>query len=112
MSFFSEIDELKKDFPKYKTVSKKVVGQKFNGYQIFSLVTFCICIVLGVILGNLFPACGATSSIYSNHCANYEFNFFLMIFFWLVSLILCLFFYAIGDIIKLLSSINNKIGKK
>ncbi len=112
MDFFSEVDVEKKDFPKLKTITKKVDKQKLNGYQIFALVTFGICICFGVVFGNLFPACGATSSIYSGTCDNVEFNFSLMLFVWFASLLLCLFFYAIGHVIQLLSSIDKNLRKK
>lgn len=112
MDFFSEVDVEKKDLPKLKTITRKVDKQKLNGYQIFAFVTFCICVFLGIVFGNLFPACGATSSIYSGTCTNVEFNFSLMLFFWFISLLVCLFFYAIGNIIQLLTSINNKLSKK
>lgn len=112
MDFFSDIEKAKCELPKLKSITKEVEKKKLNGYQIFAVVTFCICLCLGVIFGNLFPACGSSSSIYSSTCLNTEFNFSLMIFFWFISFILCLFFYAIGHIIQLLSSIDKKLGKK
>lgn len=112
MNFFEEIDSAKRELPKLRTITKKVEKYKFNNYQIFSIVTFCVCFCLGIIFGNLFPACRSSSYIYSGACTNTEFNFFLMIIFWFLSFLLCLFFYAIGTIIELLSSINSKLGKK
>ena len=111
MDFFKEIDDLKKELPTFKSISKKVGKRKYNGYQMFSIITFCICIVLGVVFGNLFPTCGSSASIFSNLCINREFNFSLMLFFWFISFIVCLFFFAIGSIIDLLTSINSKIDK-
>lgn len=112
MDFFEEIEARKCELPKLNSITRKVKTNKFNGYQIFSIITFSICFFLGIIFGNLFPACRSTSYIYSGVCTNTEFNFFLMIIFWFISFILCLFFYAIGTIIELLSSINEKLTKK
>jgi len=112
MNFFEEIETAKRELPKLNSITKRVEKKKFNGYQIFSIVTFCVCFCLGIIFGNLFPACRSSSYIYSGVCTNTEFNFFLMIIFWFVSFLLCLFFYAMGTIIELLSSINNRLGKK
>ena len=112
MDFFEEIEAAKCELPKLNSITKKVGKHKFNGYQIFSIVTFCICFFLGIIFGNLFPACRSSSYIYSGVCANTEFNFFLMIIFWFISFLLCLFFYAMGTIIELLLSINDKLTKK
>ncbi len=112
MNLFEEIDQVKKELPKFKTITKKVEKYSFNGYQRFAIVTYCICFCLGIILGNLFPACGSSSSLYAVECMSREFNFSLMIFVWFISFLFCLFFFAIGHIILLLTSINDKLGKR
>lgn len=109
MDFFNEIDIIKKDLPKFKAIEKSVNKYSFNGYQIFAIVTFALCFVLGIVLGNLFPSCSSTITLYDTACVNTEFNFFLMLAVWFASLVLCLVIFAIGRIIFLLDSINNKI---
>lgn len=112
MNMFDEIDKLRKDLPKLKNVTDEVTKQELNNYQIIALVIMGIGICLGVIFGNVFPACGTTSGLYSSTCATTEFNFFLTITIWCISFLVCVFFYGMGSIIYLLDSINKKIGKK
>lgn len=109
MNLFSEIEEQKKDLPRYKTIEKEVGKRKFNGYQKFAIVTYIVCFALGIVLGNLFPACSSSTTLYADVCLTTEFNFFLMISFWFVSFLLCLFFFALGHIIALLTSIDQKM---
>lgn len=112
MNMFEEIDLLKKDLPKTKTVFKEVNSIELNIYQRISLVIFVICLFLGILFGNLFPSCGASSEFYSNACDTLEFNFSLMLFIWFISFIIFLLFFMIGRIISLLNSINNRLAKK
>lgn len=112
MNLFEEIEEVKKDFPKMNTVKQHMGGYHLNGYQIFAIATYVICFCLGIILGNLFPACGSSSSMYAGLCVTKEFNFSLMIFVWFISIFLCLFFFAIGHIIGLLTAINENLTLK
>ena len=109
MNMFEEIDELKKDLPRMKAVSKEMERYKFNGYQKFAIVVYIILFFFGIILGNLFPTC-SSSTLYGS-CVSSEFNFFLMIFVWFVSIFPCLFFFGLGHIVVLLTSINDKISK-
>lgn len=112
MNLFEEIDNVKVDLPKLKSVSNEVNKLKFNVYQKISIVVFLICVFLGVFFGNLFPSCGSSSEFYSDICATTEFNFSLMLFIWFASFMVCLLFFAIGHIIALLTSINDKLSKK
>lgn len=112
MDMFEEIDKVKKDLPKVKSLSREVHKMSFNVYQKIAIVIFLICLFLGVYFGNLFPSCGSTSEIYSNVCLTTEFNFSLMLFIWFTSFIICLFIFAIGHVICLLDSINNQLVKK
>ena len=112
MEFFQEIDKVKCDLPKLKNVSNEVSNIETNIYQKITIIIFLICIFLGIFFGNLFPACGSSSELYSGFCATTEFNFSLMLFIWFFSFIGCMFFYMIGHIISLLTSINNKMAKK
>ncbi len=107
---FEEIEKVKKDLPKFKTIEKEVGKYQFNGYQKFAMITYLACFVFGIILGNLFPTCN-NFSLYSNVCVVKEFNFFLTVMFWFASFLLCLFFFALGHIISLLSDISKKLGK-
>jgi len=110
MNMFEEIERQKEDLPKFKNITTEVSHYTFNGYQKFAMVTFLVCFCIGIILGNLFPACGTSSSLYGA-CTSTEFNFSLMVFFWFISFIGCLFFYAIGHIISLLTSIDESLRK-
>ncbi|MBE6157833.1 MAG: hypothetical protein E7160_03470 [Firmicutes bacterium] len=111
MDMFVEIDKVRKDFPGFKTVTKEVSSVELNGYQKFAVIVYLICFCAGIIVGNLFPVCGSSSNFFSV-CTINEFNFSLMLFIWFVSLPICLFFFAIGHIIALLTEINKKLGKK
>lgn len=112
MGFFEKIDKVKVDFPRLKTIEKEVGKYEFNGYQRFAIVTYFLCILLGVVLGNLFPACSSRVSLYEEVCLSTEFNFFLMIIFLFGSLVLCLIIFAVGHIIELLTSISQKLSKR
>ena len=105
-----EIEREKAQLPKIKSIEKEVGKYTFNGYQKFAIVVFLICFCFGIILGNLFPACGSSSNFYGV-CTTTEFNFSLMLFFWFISFLVCLFFFAIGHIISLLTSINESLRK-
>lgn len=109
MNMFDEITETKKSLPKLNAIEKEVGKYSFNGYQKFAIVTYVLCFAFGIILGNLFPTCSSTASLFNDVCVATEFNFFLMILFWFISFIFCLFFFAMGHIIGLLTSINAKL---
>ena len=111
MNMFEEIDKVKKDFPGVNKVTKEASKLQLNAYQKFALIIYGICFCGGIILGNLFPVCGSSSNFYST-CTTTEFNFSLMLFFWFISLLVCLLFYGMGHIIALLTEINNKLSKK
>ena len=99
MDMFEEIDKVKKDLPKLKTVSNEVSSIKLNIYQKITVVLFIVFLFLGIFFGNLFPACGSSSEFYSNVCVTTEFNFSLMIFIWFGSFVICFLFYMLGTII-------------
>ena len=105
MNMFEEIEREKEDLPKLQNITKEMSHFTFNGYQKFAIITFLVCFCFGIILGNLFPACGTSSNFYGT-CTTTEFNFSLVIFFWFFSFLVCLFFFAIGHIISLLTSID------
>ena len=109
MNMFEEIENEKKKMPKVDTLAKEFVNYEYNYYQILSFVIFGISIILGIIFGNLFPACGSTTSFYSDVCLTTEFNVSLMLLIWFISFLLCLFIFGMGHIIALLSDINRKI---
>ena len=104
MNMFEEIEKIREDLPKFKSITKEVSNVSLNGYQLFAVISYAV-------LGNLFPSCGSSSNFYST-CTTTEFNFSLMLFFWFISFLVCLFFYGMGHIISLLSEINKKLGKK
>lgn len=110
MDMFEEIEKEKEELPRFQSIKKEMSYYKFNGYQKFSIVVFLICFCFGIILGNLFPVCGTSSNFYGR-CTTTEFNFSLMVFFWFVSFLVCLFFFAIGHIISLLTAIEKDLHK-
>jgi len=110
MDLFDQIDKEKEDLPKLKSITKEVQKQKLNGYQMIAVITFIILFIGGIILGNLFPACEA-SGLFGT-CTKRQFNLSLTIFFWFGSFLVCVFYYALGHMIALLSSINDKLSKK
>lgn len=112
MNMFDEIDKISKDLPKFKTVTNEVTSHELNNYQIIALVTFGIVFCVGIIFGNIFPACGSTSGLYAANCSITEFNFSLTVAIWFVGFLVCVFFYGIGHIISLLDSINKNLSKK
>lgn len=113
MDFFEEIALEKEDFPKVSvsSISKEVKKHKFNFYQMFAIGLFIIFFFLGIIFGNLFSTCEATSYYYSDMCLVSEFNFSLMLSIWFISLLVSIIIFAIGHVITLLSGINEKLSK-
>lgn len=107
-NIFDEITETKEDLPKINTITNTVTNRKLNMYQIVACVTLFICFFGGIVLGNIFPACGATSNLFGT-CTKTEFNISIMFFFWFCSFLVCLLFYGMGHIIELLTSIDSKI---
>ena len=77
MNMFEEIEREKEELPKLRNITKEMSKQTFNGYQKFAIITFLVCFCFGIILGNLFPACGTSSNFYGT-CTTTEFNFSLM----------------------------------
>lgn len=111
MDLFEEISKAKQDLPKVNSLTKEVKKHKLNFYQIFAVGLFIVFFFLGILFGNLFSTCEATSFYYSDTCLVTEFNFSLMLVIWFISLLISLFIFAIGHIIALLSSINEKLSK-
>lgn len=111
MDLFDEVNKSKKDFPKANTVKNKVGSYKLNIYQMFSIGVFIICFLLGIVFGNLFSTCTTTSYFSSDTCVVTEFNYSIMFAIWFVSLLVCVFMFAIGHIIAILSQISEKLDK-
>ncbi len=109
MNMFEEIDKIKTELPKANAISKEVGRIRFNAYQKIAIGFGIFVLVVGIILGNLFPACGNASSYYSGVCITTEFNVSIMIGCWLVGFLICLVIYGMGHIIQLLSEINAKM---
>lgn len=110
MNFFDEISKAKRDLPKVNSITKEVKSYSLNFYQILSICLFIGVFFLGIIFGNLFATCEASSYFYSASCLSTQFNFSLMILIWLFGGLLSLFIFAVGHIISLLSQINEKLG--
>ncbi len=111
MNMFEEIEKLKEELPKANTISNKLKKQTLNFYQVFAIVIFVIIFFIGILLGNLFPTCGSSATLYTGTCLTTEFNVSLMLFIWFSGLILCVFIFAIGHIVQLLDTINRKMAK-
>ena len=111
MNFFDEVYRAKRDFPKVNTITREVKGYSLNFYQVFSIGLFVITIFIGVILGNLFATCEASSYFYSASCIVRQFNFSLMILIWFVGGLVSIFIFAIGHVIMLIGKIDEKLTK-
>ena len=111
MDLFEEISKEKKDFPKIHVVQDEVKKHPLNFYQIFAIAMFVLFFFLGIVFGNLFATCETSSYFYSNVCVVSQFNFSLMIVIWFLSLLVSIFFFAIGHIIAILKEIDKKLGK-
>ena len=112
MNMFDDISKCKVDFPKYKTIFNDVTNIKYNFYHIFAFCLFAVFFFMGIILGNLFSTCETVSYYFSDECVVSQFNFSFMLLVWFIGLLISIFFYAIGHIISILSSINEKLKKK
>jgi len=109
---FDEIEDEKKALPKLKKISKEVKKQRnYNFYQQLAFWLFAFLFIVGIILGNVFPACSATSG-FLNTCTRTEYNLSLTLIVWLISFVFCSSIYAVGEIIKLLRLINEKLDFK
>lgn len=111
MDFFDEISKAKRELPKVNAITNEVRQKSLNFYQVFAIGLLVIAFFLGIIFGNLFATCEASSYFYSTTCAVTQFNFSLMILIWIFGSLLSLFIFAIGHIIALLSQINEKLTK-
>ncbi|HIS37968.1 MAG TPA: hypothetical protein IAB45_00460 [Candidatus Onthousia faecavium] len=108
---FDEIDEERKELPKLKKISKEVQKKRdYNFYQQLAVCLFIFLFVVGVILGNLFPACSEASSMF-NTCTRTEYNLSLTLLFWLASFVFCSLIYGLGEVISLLNKIASNINK-
>ena len=106
---FDEIEEVKKPLPKLKKIGKEVTKKRaYNFYQQLSFWLFAVLFILGILLGNLFPACSETSGLFQT-CTNTEYNLSLTLIVWFSSFIFCSFIYGLGEIISLLTNINDKL---
>lgn len=107
---FEQITKEKEDIPKINKAIKNVKKYKFNFYQIVAIITMIICIIVGIILGNIFPSC-MSGGLYSTTCTTTEFNVFLTLIFWFASFIVCMLIYSIGHIINILDKISKNVAK-
>ncbi len=108
MDMFLEIEKEKVELPSFAALTKNLKQYKFNFYQGFAIFVFLILFIIGIILGNMFPACRSNVSLYSSTCTA-TFNFSLMLTVWFGGFILCVFIFAIGHIIHLLTDISNSL---
>ena len=111
MNMFEEIEKIKEELPKANNIGKQISKVKLNFYQIFALFTYCIIFFLGIIFGNLFSTCKASSYYFSDTCLVNEFNFSLMVVIWFIGLLVSIVIFSIGHIISLLTEISEKLSK-
>jgi hypothetical protein len=111
MNLFDEISHAKQDFPKVNTITKEVKSHELNFYQLIAIGLFIITLCIGVVFGNLFATCEASSYFYSAACTVRQFNFYLMILIWFLGGLISLFVFAIGHIIVILCEISEKLSK-
>ncbi len=105
---FDEIEVEKKQLPKLKKISKEVTKEReHNFYQKLAYLLFICFFIIGIILGNIFPACKETSTLFKT-CTDTEYNLALTLLFWLASFVFCSLIYGFGEIIKLLTIISEK----
>ena len=109
-NLFEEIDEKKEDIPLLNKQIKQVEKYKYNFYQLVAIFTMCVCFVLGIILGNVFPAC-QSSGLYSDTCTITEYNIALTIVIWFVSFLVSMFIFFMGHVINILTNIEKKLKK-
>ena len=92
---FDEIDEEREDLPKLKKISKEVQKKRnYNFYQQLAVCLFIFLFIVGVILGNLFPACSGTSELFAV-CTKTEYNLSLTLIFFLCSFLFCSIIYGL-----------------
>ena len=106
---FEQIEKEKVEMPKLKTIQNRMSTKRnLNIYQIVALVVMAVMFVMGIILGNVFPACGESSSLFSV-CTRTEYNLSLIV--WATSFLFSLFIYGLGHIIALLTDIKEQLKK-
>ncbi len=108
MDLFDEVSKEKKEFPRTKSLKKSVEKRNYNFYQLFSFWLFVIIFFLGIIFGNLFSTCKASTYYFSSNCVN-QFNYSLMVLIWFVGFVISVCIFAVGHIIYLLEDINKKL---
>ena len=108
--FFEKIEKEKIELPTIKKQIKDLENYNYNFYQYVAILTMIICFFGGIIIGNVFPSC-ISSSLYTDSCTTTEFNIALTILFWFLSFLVCMFIFAVGHIINILSDINKKMKK-
>lgn len=111
MNLFDEISQAKKDFPKVNKIADEVKSYTLNFYQIFAIGLLICSLSLGILFGNLFSTCEASSYFYSASCSSTQFNYSIMLLIWFLGALISLFIFAIGHIIALLGQINEKLSK-
>lgn len=111
-SLFEEIDKQKQELPELSNVTRRVLGKrKLNFYQVIAICVMAVGLVGGILIGNLFPACAETGG-YFKTCTKEEFNLGLTFLSWAGTFLFALFVFAIGHIINILESIDQKIKNK
>lgn len=109
---FDEIDQERKELPHLKNIQDEVQKPRYhNFYQKLAFWLFVFLFVVSIVLGNLFPSCSETSNLFST-CTRTEYNLTLTVISWLISFVFCSMIYAVGEVISLLTSINETLKKR
>ena len=45
MNMFEEIEKIREDLPKFKSITKEVSNVSLNGYQLFAVISYAVCII-------------------------------------------------------------------
>lgn len=107
---FESIDKEKVDLPLLNKRIKEVEKYQYNFYQKVAIFTMIVFFFVGILLGNLFPAC-QSGVLYSTICESTQFNIALTIIFWFFAFLVSLFIFFMGHVIKILESIDKKMKK-
>ena len=107
---FEEIDKLDKKLPTSKEIKKyrKTITEKYNLYQIIAIGVFVVGFIMGIILGNNYAQCESYSKI-NEMCLEETFNIGFMLFTWIITFVIGVLIIALGQIIQLLTKINEKL---
>ncbi len=108
---FMLIDKERCEIPILDKQIKSVQKYHYNFYQIVAIITMIIGLFVGIVIGNVFPACEITG-LYTSKCSVTKFNMALTIITWFSSFLLAMSIFFMGHVINILNDINKNIKRK